>query len=64
MELMRDRNSDAGASVCYSECAHIFPGPELTNAKISGNNAADKVYFFLIYLDVFLLIYHHLDVAS
>jgi hypothetical protein len=71
LELELERNVDATAGVCFAECAHIFPESTNLNAKISGttstsNNAsaADKVYSFPIYLDVFLFIHHHLDVAS
>ena len=48
---------------CFTECTHIFP--ESTNLEISGtsDNAADKVYFSPIYLDVFLFIYRHLDIG-
>ena len=60
LELELKRDADAG--VCYSQCAHIFP--ESTHAKISGNNATDKVYSFPIYLDVFLFFHPHLDVLA
>ena len=53
-ELELELKRDADASACYSECALIFP--ESTNAKISGNNATDKVYSFPIFLDVFFII--------
>ena len=56
-ELELELKRDADASVCYSEYAHIFPESRSTNAKISGNNAVDKVYSFPIFLDVFLLFY-------
>ena len=62
-ELEREYKGAPNARPGPTHCAHIFP--ESTNANISGtsDNAADKVYFFPTYLDVFLFTYNHLDIG-
>ena len=43
-ELKQELDNAGISEYCATQCAHIFP--ESTNANISGESGAEKVYFF------------------